>query len=101
MTFEELNTSSPEVVRKALQHCCGSQRWVGRIMALRPFRNVDALLSAADEVWSSLGTSDWLEAFTHHPKIGQKSAVKWPSEEQRGMETATIDSRSRYRSAKH
>jgi OHCU decarboxylase len=54
------------------------------------------LLSAADEVWLSLQESDWLEAFAHHPRIGEsRSAVaagerarSWSSNEQGGLQAA-------------
>jgi OHCU decarboxylase len=29
------------------------------------------LLETADNVWSSLGRSDWLEAFAAHPRLGE------------------------------
>jgi len=42
----------------------------------------------ADEIWWSLASEDWLEAFAAHPKIGQKSAAKWTAQEQSGMSQA-------------
>lgn len=44
---------------------------------------------AADEIWWSLTTEDWVQAFSKHPKIGQKSTEKWSSDEQSGMSQAT------------
>lgn len=41
----------------------------------RPFGSLDALLLAADEVWTSTDASDWHEAFAHHPRIGEKQSV--------------------------
>ncbi len=46
------------------------------MMARRPFGSLDALLAAAREEWDSLQESDWREAFTHHPKIGNCSALR-------------------------
>jgi OHCU decarboxylase len=79
-----------------LTGCCGASRWVSAMVARRPFRGHGALLAAADEIWRSLRASDWLEAFAHHPRIGeQQSAVAqtetgqtWSAGEQAGMNSA-------------
>lgn len=36
----------------------------------RPFESTRALFDAAGEVWQSLTREDYLEAFAHHPRIG-------------------------------
>lgn len=79
-----------------LKACCGSSRWVSAMVARRPFGSLDAVLSSADEIWESLQPDDWLEAFAHHPRIGeQKSAIAqdargsaWSGSEQSGLERA-------------
>ena len=38
----------------------------------RPFGNTDTLLDAARRIWQSLGEDDWTEAFSHHPRIGDR-----------------------------
>jgi 2-oxo-4-hydroxy-4-carboxy-5-ureidoimidazoline decarboxylase len=53
----------------------GSTRWVERMLARRPFGSEAAMLSAAREEWFSLGEADWLEAFSHHPKIGDRDSL--------------------------
>ena len=45
------------------------------MIARRPFFNVASVLRAADDVWMSLGPSDWREAFAHHPRIGERAAA--------------------------
>lgn len=92
MTLEELNAADPETLGKALADCCGSSAWVDRMMMRRPFGNESQLQSAADQAWRALSPSDWLEAFSKHPKIGERKPTgKWSSEEQRGMDQATSD----------
>ena len=91
MTLHELNTGSEAAVSESLKRCCDSQVWVQRVVALRPFADESSLLQAADDVWGSLTRSDWLEAFAQHPKIGQRSASKWSSTEQSGMDHASMD----------
>jgi OHCU decarboxylase len=64
--------------------------------SLRPFHNVDDLLTRADSVWWSLNREDWREAFRAHPKIGEQKAAasqseqarNWSTQEQSGIEGA-------------
>lgn len=60
--------------------------------ARRPFQNVDDLYRAAEDVWWSLEGSDWLEAFAHHPRIGERAAG-WAKGEQSGVADASADVR--------
>ncbi len=79
--------------------CCGSTKWIAAMVARRPFAGREEVLTAADEIWSSLAPADWLEAFDHHPKIGErKAAVEqrerasgWSSDEQVGINSAGED----------
>jgi 2-oxo-4-hydroxy-4-carboxy-5-ureidoimidazoline decarboxylase len=81
-----------------LESCCGSRAWVRGMLARRPLATLGALLVAADDVWWSLGREDWLEAFAHHPRIGESAAAAspgarargWSADEQRGV-TASAD----------
>ena len=71
-----LNESSREQIVDALLACCGSLKWVQRMVLARPFADVQDLLSAADRVWWELRAEDWLEAFAHHPRIGERQAAR-------------------------
>ena len=71
-----IDDASPDEARALLQACCGSTRWVERMVVLRPFEAVDILLSAARREWFALTPEDWMEAFTHHPKIGDREALR-------------------------
>lgn len=51
------------------------------MLARRPFGSKDELLKAAEEEWWKLEHHDWLEAFSHHPRIGER--VKAGSQESR------------------
>jgi 2-oxo-4-hydroxy-4-carboxy-5-ureidoimidazoline decarboxylase len=61
---------SIEAAREALTRCCGAQRWVSEMLARRPFESTPALFDAAREIWRGLAREDYLEAFQHHPRIG-------------------------------
>ena len=87
MTLAELNALDPEAARREFARCCGSVRWASAMAGRRPFRNRDDLVLAADDVWWSLEGSDWLEAFSHHPRIGERAAG-WARDEQSGARGA-------------
>jgi 2-oxo-4-hydroxy-4-carboxy-5-ureidoimidazoline decarboxylase len=50
--------------------------WVDRMMQRRPFGSTEALLAAARDEWFALNEDDWREAFRHHPKIGDRAALR-------------------------
>ena len=62
--------------RRLLKTCCGSTSWVERMLSRRPFHVRERLLDHAREIWLSLERADWLEAFSHHPKIGDREALR-------------------------
>ena len=59
-----------------LSRACGSTRWVDRMMARRPFGRDAKMLTAARVEWFALSEADWLEAFSHHPRIGDRAALE-------------------------
>ena len=93
---EQLNALDSEAALAALLNCCGSQRWARRMVRERPFENRHELLLTADHVWWSLDAADWLEAFSAHPKIGERKVApepsdfsRWSEEEQAGARRAS------------
>lgn len=88
MTINEFNAADEAVARAALLRCCGSKQWTAAILARRPFTDRETLLSTAESVWSALAPSDWLEAFSAHPKIGEKKLSSWCAQEQSGLNSA-------------
>jgi OHCU decarboxylase len=75
LTLARLNALPVAEAEEHLRACCGSSRWVGAMLARRPFAGVDQLLAAADDAWQITGPKDWDEAFAHHPRIGQRHAA--------------------------
>lgn len=96
MTLDELNALPAADAARELEKCCGAHRWVDAMVAARPFANRDALYSTADRAWSTMTRDDVLEAFRHHPRIGDidslrkkfASTATWASGEQSGTSTA-------------
>ncbi|MBN8597158.1 MAG: 2-oxo-4-hydroxy-4-carboxy-5-ureidoimidazoline decarboxylase [Planctomycetes bacterium] len=103
-SLTRLNEMSESEARQKLLAVCGSERWVNRMIARRPFASVDAVYSAADEEWFGLEKQDWLEAFSHHPRIGERNLAQpkfaatasQSSREQSGMAGASEDVRKEF-----
>jgi OHCU decarboxylase len=95
MTLTELNALPPADAQTALLKCCGSKRWVKRMVAGRPFATADDLLQAADDAARELTDEDWLEAFAAHPRIGERSQSAWSQQEQAAALTAEADVQER------
>src|SRR5262249_45427260 len=74
MHLGELNALDAESAARELLRCCGSTRWVERMVAARPFLDTPTLADTADRVWWGLDRGDWLEAFAAHPRIGDRGA---------------------------
>jgi 2-oxo-4-hydroxy-4-carboxy-5-ureidoimidazoline decarboxylase len=92
-----LNGLDAAAAEGALRRCCGATRWVSAMSSARPFVSTPALFAAAERHWQGLGSADYLEAFSHHPQIGEDlGALKQrfahtlalSTEEQAGVTTA-------------
>jgi 2-oxo-4-hydroxy-4-carboxy-5-ureidoimidazoline decarboxylase len=67
------------------------------MMSYPPPANLNDIILNAEHAWSECTESDWLEAFSHHPKIGDVSALRekfattadWASKEQSGTKNAS------------
>jgi 2-oxo-4-hydroxy-4-carboxy-5-ureidoimidazoline decarboxylase len=71
---DRLNAATPELAAELLSRCCGSKRWVARMLQRRPFLSDATLHAAADAAWTDLDRADYLEAFSHHPRLGEDMA---------------------------
>lgn len=94
---DRLNRASDADARELLSRCCGSTRWVERMLEHRPYASTPALIALADDAWHDLSEADYLEAFAHHPQIGADLAelsrrfgatLAWSTEEQAGAAQA-------------
>src|SRR5437867_12513694 len=101
-SIKRLNQLSADRAEAEFLKCCGSTRWAKQMTEARPFTNIDELFSRADEIWWSLSTDDWLEAFRTHPKIGEKKAAtaqspearNWSAQEQSQSQQAAAETKS-------
>lgn len=85
--FNALDEAS---ARKGLARCCGAPAWVDGMIAARPFADVEAMHARARALWSGLDAVAWKAAFAHHPRIGDREAMRakfgggWSAGEQSG-----------------
>jgi OHCU decarboxylase len=101
VTLADFNALPHVQAESVLMDCCGSARWAASVVSRRPYSTVEALHKAADSIWWNLDRTDWLEAFSHHPQIGDKpasgseSARQWAEGEQAGARAASDDVKAR------
>lgn len=97
MRVQQIDILPPAQAREEFERCCGARRWVEAMVAGRPYRSLEALYRASEREMDSLRREDWLEAFAHHPRIGDVAALRekfastavWAGAEQSGAATAT------------
>jgi len=76
MTLESLNALTIFDANEQFELCCGAANWVIKMNQNRPFQNKDDLYQKSESIWFSLSSKDWLEAFIHHPKIGDIDSLR-------------------------
>ena len=85
------NRMGHEEATQSILPCCGARAWADAMVARRPFENASSLLETSREIWLTLKSADWLEAFRSHPRIGESQSPEpvsgksqnWSAEEQR------------------
>ena len=76
MNLATLNQLPPERLQELLHHCCGAQNWVTAMAHFQPFASTVLMHDICDTIWSELDEDDYLEAFSHHPMIGDLDALR-------------------------
>ena len=97
MNLQQLNKLTEIELAQELEKCCGSNAWINAMVAKRPFASIEALHAQSDEIWNKLDESAFLEAFSHHPQIGDIESLKkkfantaqWAGSEQQGTQLAS------------
>ena len=97
MKIEELNSLQINELQQTLFKCCGATNWAKQLAQNFPFKTVNEIINKSDEIWNNCEISDFLEAFTHHPKIGDienlkkkfASTATWANTEQSAATTAS------------
>lgn len=97
MNIEKFNRLSRQDAFCELEKCCGSTTWINGMLNARPFIDLVSLHNKSDEIWSTVSKTDILEAFKHHPQIGDIKSLKkkfastasWADNEQKGTSQAS------------
>lgn len=99
--LDRLNKLPASEAESSLLACGGAARWARAMAARRPFQSEDELFATAESLWRELDRADWLEAFSRHPRIGEKKPAapdaatppaasgKWSAQEQSGVQGAS------------
>lgn len=97
MTLEQLNSLSEHKAFTQLEMCCASRSWITKMLEGRPFSNEEELIKRAASAWyNDCTVSDYKEAFSGHPQIGDLKSLKekfahtsqWADNEQASMSDA-------------
>jgi OHCU decarboxylase len=89
--IERFNALPAGEAEDRIYSCFSDRSWAARVASGRPYRDIDALLAAAETAWSALAPGDWLRAFSAHPRIGDRGghAPATSEREQSGVRKAS------------
>lgn len=74
--FARFNESSLPQAKEAFARCCGAREWVRQMLSEFPYETPEQLRQQADHAADQLREQDWLEAFSHHPQIGDLDSLR-------------------------
>ena len=96
MTIADYDHLEATEKRFLLIQCCGSQKWVDKMIGLPPAEDLIDLFEDAEEMWYKCNEDDWKEAFTHHPMIGDIDSLrkKFSNDQFAAKEQASINDSS-------
>ncbi|TDO50617.1 2-oxo-4-hydroxy-4-carboxy-5-ureidoimidazoline decarboxylase [Kribbella sp. VKM Ac-2527] len=90
MDLQEFDTAVADRLRPMLAACCDVPRWVDGVLAGRPYGDLAALRTAADQGVRDLDDSEVDQALAAHPRIGDRAdgnstEAAWSRNEQAGV----------------
>jgi 2-oxo-4-hydroxy-4-carboxy-5-ureidoimidazoline decarboxylase len=93
------NAAPATAAEQELLSCCASRQWARQVAAGRPYRDLAALLAAAQGAIADLPWSQIERALAAHPRIGDRvsgedRAQRWSRSEQAGMANAGTATRA-------
>jgi 2-oxo-4-hydroxy-4-carboxy-5-ureidoimidazoline decarboxylase len=103
------NSASEREAINEIFSCCGSLAWAKQLVGRRPIKDEPSLIVASDEIWNHLKPQDWMEAFSKHPRIGERKAppvassqsAAWSAQEQRSAADANEAVKENLAAANH
>ena len=76
MTIAEFDHLDIKKKKELLFNCCGCNAWVKGMLEIFPVNDLIDLLEYSEEKWYDCNPAEWLEAFEHHPKIGDIDSIQ-------------------------
>jgi len=76
VAFDFFNELEEKHAKSLLLQCCGSRFWVEAVCKDLPFSDPTHLHRVIDSAFGAMSRADWLEAFAHHPMIGDVKSIK-------------------------
>jgi allantoicase len=77
--LRQLNAMDEPELRAQLAGFNGAPAWIDRMAAARPFTSAAAVLHTSGAADEQVDRNGWLEAFRHHPRIGERAAERTQS----------------------
>lgn len=85
MSLAALNALPAASAQAALERCCHATDWVRQMERARPYVDEEQALTTSDQATRALDRDGLFEAFAGHPRIGERSASAWSTQEQSGV----------------
>src|SRR4051794_26849542 len=100
--LDALNRASRQHAAEQLEACNASSRWVGEVLAHRPYPDTDSLLRTAEGAARRLEWSEVCAALAAHPRIGDRAdgrstEARWSRQEQSAVATSESGTRDALR----
>jgi 2-oxo-4-hydroxy-4-carboxy-5-ureidoimidazoline decarboxylase len=70
------NGLDPKQAKSVFLQCCGSREWVEAVCNGIPFSDATHMHRVIDGAFNNMAKKDWLEAFAHHPMIGDLKSIR-------------------------
>jgi allantoicase len=78
--LRQLNAMDAPELTSSLADVCAAPEWIAGVAAARRFASAAAILASADAANAAVTNDGWLEAFRHHPRIGERVAERRQSD---------------------
>lgn len=98
LILDAFNSADNDTALASLMSCCASHRWALSVTTLRPFKDEATLFTIGDFIWNKMQEPDWMEAFSAHPRIGERKPAEasaqskeWSNQEQAAVHDSQSD----------
>ncbi len=76
VNYNFFNDLDQKQVKGVFLQCCGSRVWADTVCKDLPFTDPTHLHKVIDGAFNAMTKTDWLEAFAHHPMIGDVKSIR-------------------------